>query len=118
MIGCDLVAISRFNRLFANEKFYQKIFSKSELEFIKSIQTLAGFFAAKEAIGKALGCGLGKDCAFKDITLFKDAKGKPCAKLASKVAKMHNCEKISISISHDAGFAMAVAILDLNSQIN
>lgn len=102
-----------------------------------NVERIAGFYAAKEAISKALHCGINKNLTFKDIRLSKDSHGAPKAKL-SKRAKKHFCvKKIAISISHDKaqirggkkddksdlylsqsieskGFAIAVALVNAN----
>ena len=44
----------------------------------KKFEYLSGRFATKEAFSKALGTGLGKTVAFKDINCYNDIKGKPC----------------------------------------
>lgn len=113
MLGCDIVAISRFERLFKNEAFYARVFNDCELVYLKSPSSLAGFYAAKEAASKALGCGIGKDCSFKDIFLSKSSKGAPKLSFSPHIQKKF--KSCAVSISHDAGFAVAVVVLEKNS---
>ena len=75
----------------------------------------AGRWAAKEAISKALGCGIGEHCAFTDIEILNDPAGKPEAVLsgaAEQTAKRLNAERIHLSISHERQYAAAVAVLE------
>lgn len=105
MIGVDIVKISRIEKIYEKyeEKFLQKIFNDSEIEILKNknfrIQSIAGFYATKEAVSKALGTGIGQT-AFKDIEIFY--KGAvPYAKAKGYI--------YNVSISHDGGMAIAFA---------
>ncbi|PKN15009.1 MAG: holo-ACP synthase [Deltaproteobacteria bacterium HGW-Deltaproteobacteria-24] len=113
MIGIDIVSIQRIEKLM--EKFPQKALERflkeEEIQLVKSPQTAAGFWAAKEATSKALGCGIGKTCGFHDIIISKTKKNAPKIKLAKKLKKKFNIKKISVSITHDGGFAVAAVIL-------
>jgi holo-[acyl-carrier protein] synthase len=113
MIGIDIVSIQRIEKLM--EKFPQKalerFLNEEEIQLVKSPQTAAGFWAAKEATSKALGCGIGKTCGFHDIIISKTKKNAPKIKLAKKLKKKFNIKKISVSITHDGGFAVAAVIL-------
>ena len=62
-IGVDIVEIDRIKEaLTKNERFLNKLFTKNEIEYFKSknfkVETIAGNFAAKEAISKAIGTGI------------------------------------------------------------
>ena len=75
----------------------------------------AGRWAAKEAVSKALGCGIGEHCAFTDIEILNNSAGKPEAVLsgsAEKTARDLNAVRIHISISHERQYAAAVAVLE------
>ena len=84
---------------------------KSEIVLAKRVESVAGFWAAKEAIAKALGCGIGKDLSFHDIILSKNERGAPSFILSSKAQKIHPIASSSLSISHDGGFAIAVVAI-------
>jgi holo-[acyl-carrier protein] synthase len=58
-----------------------------------------------------LGCGIGKELLFQDIEITKDAKGAPGFTLTPKAQKRHQIKGSSLSISHDGGFAIAVAVI-------
>ncbi|MFA6788460.1 MAG: holo-ACP synthase [Arcobacteraceae bacterium] len=113
MIGIDIVSIQRIEKLM--EKFPHKALARflneEEILLVKSPQTAAGFWAAKEAVSKALGCGIGKTCGFHDITLSKTKKNAPKIKLTKKLKKKFKIKKASVSITHDGGFAVAAVIL-------
>ena len=104
--GCDIVYVSRFQKSAesGNKLFLNKVFSLHELSTSSSIYTLAGFFAAKEAVIKALELGPGE---WQKIEITKDHSGRPRASLNNIAANIINHD---ISISHDGDYAMAVAI--------
>ena len=108
MIGIDIVAISRISRLKERrgEDFLRYFLSDDEINI-----AIAGFFAAKEAISKALGCGISAEFSFFDAQIYKDEKNAPKVKLSEKIIKNFNLKNAQITISHDGGFAIAAAIL-------
>ncbi len=126
MVGVDLVAIARIERLLGKYgvSFLQNFLRKSEIALcVKkaqggesndldshlknadiahfNVERIAGFYAAKEAISKALECGISKNLTFKDIRLSKDSRGAPKAKLSKRAKKHFGVKKITLSISHD-----------------
>lgn len=75
----------------------------------------AGRWAAKEAVSKALGCGIGGNCAFTDIEIIDNESGKPEVKLsgaAELTAKRLKVDRIHLSISHERHYAVATVILE------
>ena len=72
---------------------------------------IAKLWAAKEAISKALGCGIGKELSFHDIIITKNTKGAPSFKLTDDAQSNHHIQNASLSISHDGGFSIAVVAL-------
>ena len=82
-IGTDIVEVERIRKLDSLEKFADKILSLNELEVFKSqidekkVTFLAKQFAAKEAVSKALGTGIGKDIRFNQIEILRNSDGKP-----------------------------------------
>jgi len=112
-IGTDIIQIDRMERAlekFGN-KFAKKFLNNDEITLAKKIHTLAGFWAAKEAVSKALGCGIGADLSFHDIIIRKDHRGAPYFILSHRAKKIHTVQTSSLSISHDGGFAIAVAVV-------
>jgi holo-[acyl-carrier protein] synthase len=112
-IGTDIIQISRIEKSLEKfgDKFKAKFLNDSELKLVKKTESLAGFWAAKEAIAKALGCGIGTELAFHDIIIKKDHKGSPGFVLTKKAQKTHKIDTASLSISHDGGFAIAVVAI-------
>ena len=110
MIGIDLIKISRMNRLIERfgEKALQKFLSSDEILLVKNYRTAAGFWAAKEACSKALGVGIGSECSFHDIIISKSKKGAPQIALSLKVINQFKISDISVSITHDGDYAIAV----------
>ena len=94
------------------EKFLLRFLSPEEIILIKNHKTAAGFWAAKEACSKALGCGIGKECSFHDIKLTKTAKGAPVITLAHELLKSYSISDMSVSITHDGDYAMAVVAIE------
>ncbi len=117
MIGIDLVKIDRiknFTERFG-DKSLSKFLSEDEIKLANSTSTIAGFWAAKEAISKALGLGISKKCGFFDIKIYKDEKNKPYFKLSKHLIKEFTIIDLDLSITHDSGFAIAVATIQRKS---
>ncbi len=114
-IGTDIIKISRIERSLEKfgDRFKEKYLTTSEIERAKKIESLAGLWAAKEAIAKALGCGIGEALSFHDIEISKTPKGAPYFILTPNARKKHHIKESSLSISHDGGFAIAVVALTL-----
>jgi holo-[acyl-carrier protein] synthase len=112
-VGTDIIQIQRIEKLVQRYgiKFKQRFLSKNEIAVAKRIETIAGYWAAKEAIAKALGCGIGAQLVFHDIVIAKDHRGAPYFKLTKEAQKVHKIKEASLSISHDGGFAIAVAVI-------
>lgn len=119
-IGADIVEISRIEKAVNdNPKFLSRVFTDKEIQYLKSkafkSESLAGNFAAKEAISKALGTGF-RGFSFKDIEVLRDALGKPeviLYKEAHSIAASKGEYKVHISISHNRENAIAYAILEV-----
>ena len=112
-IGTDIVQIDRIERSLTQfgDRFKQRFLRPEEIALVNKTASIAGFWAAKEAISKALGCGIGSTLSFHDIILSKDSKGAPTFKLTPEAQKLHEIKTSSLSISHDGGFAIAVAVI-------
>jgi len=112
-IGTDIIQIARIEKLINKYdfKFKEKYLSKEEISRTKTITSLAGLWAAKEAISKALGCGICSELTFHDIIIAKNHRGAPYFLLSKDAQKIHNIIDSSLSISHDGGFAIAVVAL-------
>jgi len=113
--GIDLIEISRLETLnpAIRERFLQRVYTDSELEDCQGLlASLAGRFAAKEAVVKALGCGIGP-VSWREIEIKRGEQGEPMLELhgrARKIADEQNLVDWSISISHSREYAVAVAV--------
>ena len=78
-VGTDIVAIERIQASIEKfgDKFLDRFLNENEKRSVKKVESIAGYWAAKEAIAKALGCGIGRELSFLDIEIYKDAKGAP-----------------------------------------
>lgn len=113
--GIDLI---RTNRLAEadpkiRERFLARVFTPAEQEQAKgNLETLSGIFAAKEAVSKALGTGIGK-VGWQDIEILHETSGEPMVYLhnyAQEAAQLKGLTDWSVSITHDGGMAAAVAV--------
>jgi len=112
-IGTDIVQINRIEKSLTQfgDKFKQRFLLPQEMDIVKKTASIAGFWAAKEAISKALGCGIGSELSFHDIFITKNSRGAPTFTLSEEAQKIHRVKASSLSISHDGGFAIAVAVI-------
>ena len=114
--GVDLIEIERIQAVLERhgERFLQRVYTSREIEdYRERSGSLAGRWAAKEAVSKALGCGIG-DVAWIDIEILNDARGAPvlhlsgaAARLAAELDLTHWA--ISLSHTHEHAIAFVVA---------
>jgi holo-[acyl-carrier protein] synthase len=116
-IGTDIIELSRIKEVWARrgDRFLQRLFTQTELDYCLSkndpLPHLAARFAAKEAISKALGTGIGESLGWKEIEITKESSGKPGVEL-SESAKLHFGNPIiHLSMSHTKEYAIAYAIV-------
>ena len=120
-VGIDIVEVERIKKIHKKhgEKFARKILSNNELKnFLKDknkIHFLAKRFAAKEAVGKALGVGIKNGSILKNIEIKNDINGKPFVNIKD-IEKLNMTEKkeIHISLSDEKKFAIANAVIISN----
>jgi holo-[acyl-carrier protein] synthase len=105
--------MERFMERFG-DKGLSRFLNTDEKKLIKSHKTAAGFWAVKEAASKALGVGIGSECTFHDISISKTPKGAPQIELHKKLIESHNITDISVSITHDGDYAIAVVAIEKN----
>ena len=121
-IGIDIVEIDRIAMAGKkNERFLKRIFTENEIALFKSNgykpHSIAGNFAAKEAISKALGTGI-RGYNFKDIEVLRNEVGKPIVKTYNNLNKIcidYNVLEIKVSISHCREYAVANAMVIINN---
>jgi holo-[acyl-carrier protein] synthase len=113
LLGIDLVKVERIKGNIDRHggRFLQKFLTASEIENSKTATAIAGKWAAKEAVSKALGCGICAKLSFLDIEIQKNESGAPFATLSEKSAQIFGIKKLHISISHDGEYAVAAAFI-------
>jgi holo-[acyl-carrier protein] synthase len=111
-IGIDIVDLARFERAVGRTpRLRERLFAVSEREL--PLRSLAGRFAAKEALMKALGDATG--VTWHDMEVVSDAEGNPSMHLtgaAAAIAEKRGITDIHLSMSHDAGVAIAQVITE------
>ncbi len=113
--GVDLIEIARIEEVIARhgKHYLERVYTSLELEQCgKRTESLAGRFAAKEAVAKALGTGIG-DVAWKEIEILGDEQNAPTLTLrgaAEKKAKELGLITWSVSISHSQSHTVAMAV--------
>jgi len=120
-IGTDIVEIQRIADALERQgdKFVQRILSESEIADYQargnSVAFLAKRFAAKEAIAKALGTGIGRGISFQQLVISNNPEGAPQVELQANAAQRLNQlggTKVLLSLSDEKNYALAyVAIV-------
>ena len=110
-LGNDIIEVDRIRDSLKEygDRFLERLFTKKERDYCMNHKDpairVAGRFAAKEAIAKALGTGFGSHLTWHDIEILNDELGKPQVTL-----KNHPGTHIHLSISHCQTYATAVAL--------
>ncbi len=114
MIGIDMIKTSRMQKLMEKfgEKALLRFLCKEEIKLVKNHKTASGFWAVKEACSKALGTGIGAECGFNDIIIYKTEYGAPHIKLSEKIINNFKIKDTSVSITHDGEYAIAVVVIE------
>lgn len=113
--GIDLLRISRLAEVnpAIRARFIRRVYTETEIAQAQDDNdTLSGIFAAKEAVSKALGTGIGK-VAWQDIEILHATSGEPGVTLhgfALEVAHAKGLVEWAVSITHEGGMAAAVAV--------
>lgn len=117
-IGTDIIEIDRISRAIDNTAmFLEKIFTKREIEQLTRsklrVESVAGNFAVKEAVSKALGTGV-RGFNFKDIEVLRDELGKPVVEVSDKIKELIKVNNylFNVSISHNRTCAIAFVVLE------
>ena len=117
--GIDLVEIAEMRRWIEDPRdpLIPRCFVREEIDEVGDgpdrVERLAGRFAAKEAVLKALGTGFGAGVAFSDVIIYRAAGAPPQVRLtggAAKAATELGIVEWRLSISHAGAMAMASAI--------
>ena len=117
-IGTDIIEIERIKvAIERTPSFLSKAFTEKERELFKSkgmrVETIAGNFAAKEALSRALGTGF-RGYSLQDFEILRDNLGKPIVNISKEARDKIGDRKlnINVSISHNKSNAIAFAIVE------
>ena len=118
-IGTDLIEIVRIQRAIEkNPHFMERVYTANEIAYCRrkknAWQSFAARFAAKEAVSKALGTGIGP-VGLMEIAILNAENGQPKVVLHGKALQLaadRNIQRVHISLSHSEAYAMATAVLE------
>lgn len=114
-LGTDIIECERLADVIGRQgdAFLRKVFTVSEITYCQkhkeSMQNFSGRFAAKEAVAKALGCGIGELLSFLDIEIRNSPAGRPEVHMHAAAFCKH---KFHLSISHTKSYATATCIVE------
>ena len=115
-LGLDLIEIERIRSALERPRFRERCFTEAERSYCDSranpAESYAARFAGKEAVGKALGCGV--RFTWKEIEIV--GRPRPRVSLSGKTrawAERTRAGEIDVSMTHSKGMAAAVAIVRL-----
>lgn len=117
-IGTDIIEISRVGKAMRTLRFCTRFFTAEENVYFQQRnyrpETVAGNFAAKEAVAKAFGTGV-RGFSLTDIEVLRDDLGKPVVNLKGNLAAKAGelgISVVSVSISHCKEYAVAYALIE------
>ncbi len=122
-IGVDIVVVDDLRRRIERSPgLEERVFDPAESAWCRKMadpwQHFAARFAAKEAVMKALGTGWSGGVAFQDIVVVRDGDGPPVAMLKGEAGRRVEAAggKMSISLSHAGGTAIAFAVFETGEE--
>jgi holo-[acyl-carrier protein] synthase len=119
-IGVDVVETGRIDASLARfgDRFLNRIFRDGEIEYCSSMKFPARHygarFAAKEAVSKAFGTGIGATMGWRDIEVRRKASGEPFVVLhgaAERLARQLGVTEVMVSLSHTEAYSVASAVI-------
>lgn len=124
-VGLDVVELERMERILKQShgtRFVQRVLTErerdrwKELPVRRGLEYVAGRFAAKEAVAKAFGCGIGTAVGFQDIEIVASGDGRPECRLSAagwqRLEKREDQHRIHVAITHERKLAAASAIVE------
>ena len=120
-IGIDIIEVARVQASHERfgERFLNRLLLADEIAYCLSHKNPAPFiaarFAAKEAISKAFGTGIGAQLGWRDMEIRRKESGEPFVVLhgnGKKLFKSRRAKNLLISLSHTANYAAATAVLE------
>lgn len=125
-VGIDIIEVARIRSAYQRfgERFTARILLAEETAYCLAHRDPAPYltarFAAKEAVAKAFGTGIGAQLGWQDIQVGRDTTGRPYIILHGEGLAMFqkvHATQISLSLSHTGSHATAVAILEGNAAV-
>jgi holo-[acyl-carrier protein] synthase len=113
-LGIDIIRIDRIRRALAKfgERFSNRVLTPAEQTYVRGRpETMAGRWAAKEAVSKVLGLGV-RGIGWREIEIERLPTGQPSVRLHDRAAiraEQLGMGRIAVSISHEAEYAVAIA---------
>jgi holo-[acyl-carrier protein] synthase len=113
-LGIDIVRVDRIRKTLAKfgKRFSGRVLTPAEQRYVRDRpETLAGRWAAKEAVSKVLGLGV-RGIGWRDIEVERLPTGQPAVRLhgrAARRAEQLGMARVALSISHEADYAVAIA---------
>jgi holo-[acyl-carrier protein] synthase len=113
-LGIDIIRVSRIRESLARfgDRFTNRVLTPTEAAYVRNRpETLAGRWAAKEAVSKVLGLGV-RGIGWRDIEVERLPTGQPAIRLhgrAEKRAEQLGMGRVAVSISHESDYAVAIA---------
>jgi holo-[acyl-carrier protein] synthase len=113
-LGIDIIRVARIRDSLARfgDRFTRRVLTPAEAAYVRGRpETMAGRWAAKEAVSKVLGLGV-RGIGWRDIEIERLPTGQPAVKLhgrAARRAEQLGMGRIALSISHESEFAVAIA---------
>ena len=119
-VGMDIVETKRIAQSIERfgDRFLARVFLDGEVAYAKSMKFphlhLAARFAAKEALSKAFGTGIGKEMGWKDLEIVRQQNGAPRVQLhgrAEAFAKERGVVAVHVSLSHTTEYGAASVVI-------
>jgi holo-[acyl-carrier protein] synthase len=113
-LGIDIIKVERIRRSLERfgSRFSRRVLTPAEQRYVRDRpETLAGRWAAKEAVSKVLGLGV-RGIGWREIEIERLPTGQPAVRLHGRAARRAGqlgMERIALSISHEADYAVAIA---------
>ena len=113
-LGVDIIKVERIRQTLARfgARFSRRVLTDAEQRYVRDRpETLAGRWAAKEAVSKVLGLGV-RGIGWRDIEVERLPTGQPAVRLHGRAAvraAQLGMTRVALSISHEADYAVAIA---------
>jgi len=124
-VGLDVVELDRIERIMRQPfgaRFAHKVLTPRERERLaalpprRALEFIAGRFAAKEAVVKAFGCGIGAAAGFQDIEIVPDESGRPTCRLSEacwrRLGRRGDRHAVHVAITHERKLAASTAVVE------